>query len=303
MKCTRVAAAFASLLALAGLQVGAAHAQPDEGTRVWRIQIGLVTWDSSNADTDNSVHVSLAPGNLTYLDHARDDFARGDNHTYDLKLDDVADLGDITRLRIRKLGNDGWRIRRVTLLVNGRTIFRRDFDPGHWLDNANGHSRTLRFGSRTLRASDAWQGWTDPTTVPLRISRGSIEHIVEGIVGDLLHEQPDAYWGNRHGDRFVTASRLNATDLRFDVDLAVDAETICPFSDPDLDVDFDLRFTCDDGVVTIAPRNVSATVDCIWIADPDLSGDLPTITFRVDDAFCPVITIEDDGDVVFSLPF
>lgn len=303
MKLTLAPLLAASALAFASLAPCVAQAQPDEDTKIWRLQVKFLTADVENAGTDDEVHVSLNGDNDTWLDHARNDFERGDYHTYDLKLDNVATLADITRLRIRKTGSDGWCLRRVKLYVNGATIFQRDYDSCRWLDNEGGHSRTLRFSSATLRANAYWEGWTDPTSSPLRLSRSSIEHIVEGLVGDIIHGEPDVYWGNRHGSKYVAASRLNATDLRFDIDLAVDAETICPFSDPDLDVDFDLRFACDAGVVTITPRNVSAVVDCIWIANPDLSDDLPTIAFETNDfGICPDITIEADGDVVFSVP-
>jgi hypothetical protein len=279
--------------------VSPAAAQPSEETGVWRLQVTFHTCDSNNADTDNSVNVSLNSANFTGLDRPGDDFERDQQRTYDLKLDGVGKLEDITRFRVRKSGGDAWCIDSFSLRVNGAEIFR------------SSTNRTLRSDDEarftitgdTMRASGVWQGWTDPTSLPLTIDREQIEQRVTAIVGDAMQGN-ELMFGGMQGDRYVEAERRDADELRIDLDLEADV-TPDPFDDPNVDVDFRLRFTCADGVITITPRAFSVTVS--WpLGEGEAEEILDTLVasapaLPIDLGFCPTITIEENGDVVFDL--
>jgi hypothetical protein len=59
----------------------------DGRVQVSRLQVRLRTADVSDADTDDSVHVSVNDYNMnhgTWLDYGRNDFERGDEFTYEL---------------------------------------------------------------------------------------------------------------------------------------------------------------------------------------------------------------------------
>ncbi len=98
---------------------------PREANRVWRAQIEITVADIANAGTDDTVFVSLNKNNYTRLDYARDDFKRGDTFTYDLLLDNVARLANITELSVGRQvdKNDSLRLSGFRLLINGQTIF------------------------------------------------------------------------------------------------------------------------------------------------------------------------------------
>jgi hypothetical protein len=283
---------------------GPAAAAPAENMPIWRVQIGLVTCDEANADTDNTVQVSLNADNVTLLDHARDDFARGDNHSYDLNLSGVRQISDIDWLRIAKDGNDGWCIERFALYINGARIYSSG-TVRVVLDNADGNTRVLSVRGQDLRASAAWRAYTDPTSLPLTFDHGALEHRVEGLVGDAIRGT-GVYWGGRHGRQSVEITQVNATDLHVDVDLAYEVDVL---PDPDVDMDFDLRFSCQGGVVSITPRNLNIVVGSAGIdqavnqlygsLEDRFGGALAPLTFPV--PLCPSITIQDDGDVVFGL--
>ena len=78
------------------------------------------------------------------------DFERGDRDTYSVPIDAAVlaglKVGDITRVQIEKSPDGvggGWRLRGVKLVVNGRTLYRRD-----------GIERWLEDDHRTWRAPD-----------------------------------------------------------------------------------------------------------------------------------------------------
>lgn len=288
----------AGAAALALICAAPVQAQPSEDTVVWRAQVRFRTCDSEHGGTNNSVRVSLNRSNFTWLDHPGHDFGRNDIHSYDLRLDNLATLDDITRLRVRKTGSDGWCIESVSLLINNQRIFRDTQD--RTLDNDNGHSLWFTINRDTLRANASWEDWVDPTTLPMTLSRRTIEHRIIALVGDGIHGTA-LEWNGLDGDRYVRVSRLDADELHVEVELEADDG----FFYPDADIEFDLRFSCADEVISITPRDFEVTV--YWPLDEDDANDIldafrdavETVPFPV--PLCPDITIQDDGDVVFDL--
>jgi hypothetical protein len=265
---------------------------------VWRVQLELETCNSNNAETDNSVSVSLNASNSTWLDYPGDDFARGARRTYDLKLDGIGTLEDITRLRVTKTGGDRWCIESLSLRVNRLEIFRSTTDR----TLTSGDSARFTISSDTMRDSQTWEDWVDPTALPLTFTHSELESRIGGIIGDAMHGNV-LMWGGKQGDRYVDVSRRDSDEVRVDLDLEADVIGD-PFDDPNVDVDFFIRFSCADGVVSITPRAFAVSVS--WPLDGEdaetiLDGIVAAATpLSIDMGFCPTITIDDDGDVTFD---
>jgi hypothetical protein len=258
------------------------------GRKAWRIQAEFHTGGVDDANTDDGISVVLneTSTNSTWVDYGRDDFERNDTFKYDLNLERLDFFSDINRIKLEKVGTDGWCLADFRLLVNEKEVYAENFHslPGgcRWIDGNDGHLPTYTVSHATLRAHPSWQGYTEPPrisldlsaypqiTATLRIPRDETESRIEGMMGDLIHGSP-AYWGDRHGPRYVEASWAGFGD-RLDVDLDLEASVDYWF-DPELDIDFDLRFQArcsTDGtqaVVDITTENLTANVDFDWFAE------------------------------------
>ncbi len=284
-----------------------------ENMPVWRAQVRFTTGDVKNAGTDDSVKVQLRSDNVTWVDYGRDDFERGDTFTYDLTLDNINRLNDITKLKIAKTGSDGWCVRSLDLIINGRVIYTRNFNsPCLWLDNDNGHSRSYTVVSSRLRAHPRWRSYRQPFP-PLVIPHEEMESRVESILGDNIHGTK-LYWGHLHG-RAVEVTKKDDQTIHVDLDLAYGVTAL---PDPEVDIDFDLRFACSAGEITLTTLNVDVDVDSAWYYEVVSLGLIEILDYKVEngieDAFtaineaidtgqsvCPTITILHDGSVLFGL--
>lgn len=285
------------------------------GNLVWRVQINLVTGDVKDAGTDDNVSLSLNDSNLTRLDYGRNDFERNSRFTYDLLPTDIRTLEDISRIRISKTGSDGWCLRSMELIVNGRTAYSETLNSlCLWLDNDNGHSRTYTVNQNKLRNSSPWRNYRQPFP-PFSMPRDEIESRLESAIGHFLADEK-LYWGHLHG-RAVEVSRSNNSTISADLDLAYDVRFL---PDPEVDVDVDVRIACNSGKITLTTQNVKVDVDSRWYSEilgvglvVDLVGNL--IGDLLEDALvgvqrtidtgtnlCPGITVQQDGSIAFSLP-
>jgi hypothetical protein len=281
--------------------------------KVWRAQIRLVTGNVGDAGTDDSVRVELGSGNGTWIDYGRDDFERNDDFTYDLNLDNIATLGDISMLRISKPGNDGWCLRSLELIINGRPIYSRSsetFPKGCWLHSPF-LSETLTISDVALHAHSLWQNFQQPSPSPI-IPREEMERRIEGIMGDKVYYN-SLEWGHLYG-RAVEATRQDGQALRMDLDLEYHGVVT-----PEVDVDFDLRFSCQEGTIEIRTENLVVNVDSPWWQEVLTLGiaeyvdrkvrrgierafDPITESLDTGTPFCPNITVQENGDILFTLP-
>jgi hypothetical protein len=139
-----------------------------------RVQIQFHTANVDDAETDDGILVVLSEAsytgmNYTWVDYGRDDFEQGDTFTYDLNLDEIPLLSDITRIKITNDGTDGWCLADFSLLVNGVAVYAQDFhgEPGgcHWLDEDDGHQPTFEVSHDTIRAHPLWQAYHEPQRI------------------------------------------------------------------------------------------------------------------------------------------
>ncbi|MEW6268388.1 MAG: hypothetical protein AB1689_03720 [Thermodesulfobacteriota bacterium] len=300
---------FTSALALVAAGLAAtspAHAAPAAGMTVYRAQLYVRVCDVADAGTDRTVEASLRYGNATVMNYGRDDFERNSSFTYDLKLDGISRIEDVTRLHISRIGgDDAIKLCYVELRINNRAIYGRSFGTGLWLD-ADGKTQQRFLVSRTTMASGSlWINYSTPLP-PLAIPRAETESRVEALVGDGI-DGTGLYWGRLNGSRWVEAIRKDSRTVAVDLDLAY---ALPALPDPGIDVDIDLVFACSNGVLTVTPKLVR--VDGPWWFDifgsafnfeskvkRQFANRVKAIETRI--GFCPRITILSDGTVSFSL--
>ncbi len=192
----------------------------------------LETADVSDAGTDD-YHVRVAvngpypttSAESTWLDHGRNDFERGDVHDYDLSVSRIGELGDLNGVTIENQSDDDWCLKAVSLLVDGKTAYRRYFGTSscRWL-GADSASTRVVFSHDDLRASSFWRAFEyDPPfdveqqsdgswMITLVYSKRHLEQFIESAVGDATHPN-ELYWGHSYG-RSVEARRVRVADRR-----------------------------------------------------------------------------------------
>jgi hypothetical protein len=259
------------------------------GWPAWRIQLELQTANIGDAGSNNAVSVSLTENdtNFTWLDYGIQDFKRNSTQIYDLNLNAVDLRSDIHQIKIHTYGTDGWCLDRMRLIVNGVSVYEQDFDvqPSGclWLDNDDGHQPILFVSHETIRGDhdSLWNAYAQPQrflltgtpsdlTATLRIDGPELESRIEALVGHHLHGE-EAYWGGLEGLRFVEAEAASSPDsVHFDLDLKAFVPVL---PNPDLDVDFDLKFTArcsldqTRAVVTLDVENLQSDADFDWWAE------------------------------------
>jgi hypothetical protein len=290
------------------------RADPTDNLLVWRLQVRLVIGDVDDAGSDDDVEVILNPGSVTWLDSPANDFERNTSRIYDLPLDGVGRMADISQLFLTKTGDDGMCLSRVELVVNNRLAFSQApptaSGPCRWLDS-DGSGLNLVFSGTQLRADANWLAFQQPTP-PLVIPAAEWRSRIEGIVGNSIATN-SLYWGDISGEAVELAG--NGSALHVDLDLAADV-TILP--DPGVDIDFDLVFSCDvDNKLLITSTNLAVDVDSsiVWEVltldlieimdtkvDHAVTKGFKAITATLDTPVCPTVIVQPDGTVVL-LPF
>jgi hypothetical protein len=209
-----------------------------EAYPIVRAQLRAKVCNVANAGTDNDVRVKLNSVNSTWLDYGRNDFGRGDDFTYDVKLDGLLSFADVTQLRISKTGTDGLCLKEVALLLNGANVFSKKYSNGRWLD---GSSAVLTFNSAELRGS-SWAAYQPPLSPDFSFSNGELESRIETVVGDALRAKgaEQVHWGDITGEA-VRVSWRDAQSAVVDLDLRANIEH---WPDQTVDVDFRLILSC-----------------------------------------------------------
>jgi hypothetical protein len=254
-----------------------------EDLPVWRIQLYVRVADVSDAGTDDrdflvalqSASANYGPnGNRLWLDHGprlinvwpprwQDDLTRASEFTYDLSLDHVSQLADITEITMIKRGEDAAAIAEIALQVNGREVFRKHFGESAstclWLGEGGGHEPYFTIGHAELRASPSWQGYPgQPPDPPYRFENDELVSRFEAIVGDSIHETA-AHWRYATRQVRVTTSVEGEQAQQIFVRLLLHADSghlIVP--DPDITLTFTVQLS-----ITCNSTNTEATVGLV----------------------------------------
>lgn len=232
--------------------------RPDfKDVSICRLQIQVKTNSFDGAQTDDPVSVRLnTRDNPFYLNLSHNDRERNRTDTYDVLTPYVNKIKDIQFIQMKIHGSDGWNVREIKLIVNNVTIYTRKFSNGYWLDTDNSKRQdVLYIPVREMKKSPNYRYnnvtgniWRGPTMVP----KSFIDDLVESSVGNALRDVKKVSWGKKQGKYYISSKRINDNTLRFDLDLSYDV-TGAP--NVEIDVDFDLVFTCENGVVRTTVKN------------------------------------------------
>jgi hypothetical protein len=242
------------------------------------------TCDQRDAGSDSPLTIRFSPNALVELDDPGDDRQRGQWDRWGLAVEGITLLRDIQFLIFEIQGRDGWCVQRVRLFANGGStpIFDRSF--AQWLDTDD--NPVLRIDD--LRADIGWSvdGNRDLCMPNDVIPHDDIVEVQEGVVGNLINNNDlngdgvgdndltDLYWGERFGSDFVELTKKSETSIAVDLDLQLYLNNL---PDPNVDVDFDLAFSCTAGktVMTMTNGRTRASFPWWfeWVADA-LTGSL-----------------------------
>jgi hypothetical protein len=249
-----------------------AYTREAQSRPVWRVEMVVRTGPATDDDTENTVVVRLndrpppvfsglpdrqPSGNETYLDYGRDDFERGRTDTYDLNMTGISEFGDIHGITFGVTGSDTWCLSSFSLLVNGVRVYQESRSPCVKSQSMGTTGTPFFFVSHDkLRAHPLWKAYKTPQLIDLAeaavklqngepvdvltIPRQELESRIEGAVGHAIAFNK-LEWGELFGNRFVEASATFADPQLAHIDLDLEADV--PLSNPEVDIDFDLRFS------------------------------------------------------------
>ncbi len=247
-----------ALIATLGL-AATADASPSPKMPVYRAEVIIDVCDEKGAGTDDAIAVSLNTKNFTWLNYGPDDFERDSTFRYDLSLDRIERMRNIKRIHVYAGGNDGVKLCRIALNVNGRRIYTQTYPDGQWLDGNDGRPGVLKISGREIKRGAIYQRYRQPTP-PSYLSRGEIESRIESVVGDTIENIASLKWGrgrSANGRTWVEAERKDASTMTIDLDLRWDrGSTLSSSRDPSVDVDFDLVFDCTATGMKVDVRNL-----------------------------------------------
>ena len=249
-----------------------------ENIVLFRIQLRLTTGVGLDAKTDDKVYVKMNDREKEFylIKGGIDNFTEGHADTYDVLTERVKKVSDIQYLHFGVKGNDGVCLKKIELFFNNSTVpvFTKEYaGSGSCVDNDTASmAKTIKISRQELRAHAGWKFNKlneDMWRPPQKISKSWIISLVEASIGNQIG-QLDAgiEWGSP-GSRFdfrtiwgpaVEVNYVNEKTLHFDLDL----QKIISYSpDAELDVDFDLGFSCDNGVIKTKVSNVQTHTNLV----------------------------------------
>jgi hypothetical protein len=222
--------------------------RPGINLRVYRLQLRLRVANVADAGTDDALEVRLQSpswlvptvtnwkpaGNSTWVDSTANDFERGSDKVYDLMLDNVATLPDITQVTLAKPGSDSLCVAGLDLYSNGLLAYSRTYGDTAATCAPVGGDAVLSVDYNALRSSAPWQ--QVGTVIPTGYDGASLRAIIEAYFGHGLH----GFGELRNGG---TISNTRASEDRLNVSVPIRVHDVPILGDVDSDVRFDLVLT------------------------------------------------------------
>jgi hypothetical protein len=261
MPSSRRRALCASMVTAATLFAPPSRRSPSESTEVLRAQVELSVCEDRSAGTSDPVSARLSDGEgqVTWLDRPGDDFGHGGRYRYDLLVEGVRTLAEITELSIEKPGDDDLCLSAVTLIVNSRPIFFRSYSGGAWL-GASTHN-VLRTSGTELRSNAAWQAytWSLPewiSTTGASVARQEVADRLTSQVASAMHDL-GLQWRSADSSSLMVTHADDSTVHAS----AMLAREVPYWLNTDVALEFDLRL-CGNGhpepmIVNVAAREAS----------------------------------------------
>jgi hypothetical protein len=268
-------------------QPACAYTLSGESIPIWRLQLRVKVADLPGAGLDHLMGIVFGRS-VSYnfqtshsIDYGHDDFKRSSDFTYDIDLgENMHELDDIVDFYMYVAGGEIY-IEELSLLVNQREIFARNF--GSTLQSVLklGAGNAYSVSHAELRNHPAWQAFvngynnadnkgtfiiqpliTQQDGRPvLKIPREQVVSRIESIVGNMLHLSDQissrVKWGKIHGDP-VEVSKKGSKILSVDLDLELKLDNL---PNPELDIDIDLEFSkscnTDEDTLVISMKSIN----------------------------------------------
>ncbi len=257
---------------------------------VYRIQLRLKTGIGNGAGTDDPVYVKMNDADdVFYLVKGIDNFVEGKTVTYDVLSRTIKKISDIKYIKFGVKGNDGVCISKVELLINNcqSPLYATSISTslGTCIDNGEAAPTgisatptqiksslpaTFTIASSSLRGT-SWNfagQRKDMWRPPVKLEKAWVVSAVEASIGNQIYQEGgELKWGT-HGGRLenntlfgdaVEATRKDAHTLKFDLDLERDIAG----PNPEVDVDFELDFRCEEGRIIVGALNVVTSSDAV----------------------------------------
>lgn len=260
-----------------------------EDVTIYRMELRLVTADVEDAGTDDGVFVQLnGRDRHFFLNKGSDDFRRGRTDTYDVLSPVVKKVRDIRFLKIGLRGDDGVALKQVEMFLNGNRypVYVKTFaGQGKWLDN----NQSYTISSTDLRAHAGWRFSLQHNNLdkpPARLSQKMITSLIENSLGDQMNHMDGLAWGDKTWGLpntlfgpAVEVSYVNSTTLHVDLDLK---RKVGYAPDPEIDVDFDLEFSCNNGIINTQMKNFKFQTNWVGHAYDIIREKIPVlVTYAV----------------------
>ncbi|MBL7814694.1 MAG: hypothetical protein JNL70_06785 [Saprospiraceae bacterium] len=236
-----------------------------EDITLHRIMVSVTVPNAKDANTDHNVYVLLRGTDKFFLNYGKDDFEKGSTGYYDILPKDVNKIRDIQFLKLGITGTDAIMIGQISLYLNGHLAYQKTFPAGKWLEKEGSSQSELLIPYQELRAHAGWKYPSTTSTMwkaPTVIRASMISSVIESAIGNQMSKDPNIAWGDKNTSwgKHVELKYVSPTTIHVDLDLEKSAR-LSP--DPELDVDFDLVFSCNNGALKMQIVNVKVGTD-IW---------------------------------------
>lgn len=242
-----------------------------EDITIYRISLKVFTCNKEDAGTDGGVYVQMSDRDKRfYLNKSLNDFRQGKNDTYDIVSEAIKKIGDIKFIKLGLRGDDGVCFQKIELFLNNNAspVFSKSFSGGgKTIDN----SQSFTIPGNELRRYSGWALTPAHQTLmnpPGRISKSMILSLVECSIGNQLNHVSGFSWGEKvkwgPNTKFGPAVEIkfvNNRTLHFDLDL----QRKLHGPNPEADIDFDLVFNCNNGIIKTEVKNVKYGTN--WVGD------------------------------------
>jgi hypothetical protein len=242
-----------------------------ENMLVYRIEIKLVTGRGSGAGTDDPVYVQLNNEDQHfYLVKGKDNFTEGGSDTYEFISKKIIYVKDIQFIKFGVGGEDGVCITKIELFINNSLVFNKTFPgtTGQCVDvTASSLLPAYEIPGEELRRHGSWKYKSSDgkERIPPHIaSKDWLLLLIEASIGNRLYQEGGKFqWGTESfvigfgtlwGKAVEAEYSIYGSLLKVDLDLEMDHRG----KNQEVDVDFNLRFKCNNGMVEITVDGIEA---------------------------------------------
>jgi hypothetical protein len=273
-----------------------------EDMPVYRLQLRVTTGRGNGAGTDDRVYVQLNDSaHRFFLAKGIDNFKEGSTVTYDIISGKIKRIGDIEMIKFGVEGGDGVCFKKVELFINNcaSPVYSTDngitSERGVCFDSNSDEQRNYTIPGVKLRTGREWNyagNRKDMWRPPVKITKAWIVDLVEAAIGNqMIHDGGDLRWGTVGGfmenktlyGAAVEASFKNSHTLSFDLDLERDLSG----PNPEADIDFEVDFRCENGIIVIEAQNIKISSDLVGEAQTLLRNRTAALVGAAVGAFAP----------------